>query len=107
VYRKVTVLLMVALAVTLSMATGPLAFAHEDYDYSYVCEDVINRIWTGDPSLTAAELLSCGKSPEVIGAKPSINGPYGVGTENECSYLPQGSPESVACFGELIASMGY
>ena len=98
-------LLTVALALTL--ATGPLAFAQEDYDYSYVCEDMVNRIWTGDPSLTAAELLSCGKSPEVIGARPSIQGPYGVGTVNECSYLPQGSPESVACFEWLIASMGY
>ena len=110
--RKMIV--VAALIAVLALALASTAFA-QDYDYSYdyydyssyVCEDMVNRIWTGDPSLTAAELLSCGKSPEAIGARPNIGGPHGVGRENECSYLPQGSPESVACFEWLIASMGY
>jgi len=100
------ILLSILAATALTLTLAGTAFA-QDYDYSYVCEDTVNRIWAGDPSLTAAELLSCGKSPEAIGAKPSINGPYGVGTVNECSYLPQGSPESVACYEWLVASMGY
>ena len=104
-------LLLLAAVLTLALASTAFAqdydYSYDYYDYSYVCEDTVNRIWAGDPSLTAAELLSCGKSPEAIGAKPSINGPYGVGTVNECSYLPQGSPESVACYEWLVASMGY
>ena len=101
------ILLAVMVAASLALVSAPALAQDYGYDYSYVCEDMVNRIWTGDPSLTAAELLSCGKSPEVIGARPSVQGPYGVGTVNECSYLPQGSPESVACFEWLIASMGY
>ena len=103
-YRKVTLFMLVALGLTLVLALP--AFAQE-YDYSYVCEETRSRVFAGDPYLTSAELLSCGMSPEAIGAGPSIQGPYGVGRENACSYLPQGSPESVYCFEELIASMGY
>jgi|SRR5215204_3552519 len=105
-YRAPLQILTVALALTL--ATSPLAFAQEDYDYSYVCEDMRNSFFTGGAAnLTAADLLSCGMSPEAIGAQPSINGPYGVGKDNECSYLPLGSPEAKSCYEWLIWSMGY
>jgi hypothetical protein len=93
---------LIALAMLTTLIIAPAAVAQ-----SATCDQVSYRISTGDSSLTPAELFSCGMSPEAIGAGPSINGPYGVGTNNVCSGLPQGSPESVACFEELIASMGY
>jgi len=96
-------LCLIALAILTTLVIAPAAAVAQNA----TCDEVVNRIYAGDPYLTPAELLSCGKSPEAIGAKPSINGPYGVGTNNVCSDLPQGSPESVACFEELIASMGY
>ena len=96
-------LCLIALAILTTLVIAPAAAVAQNA----TCDEVVDRIYAGDPYLTPAELLSCGKSPEAIGAKPSINGPYGVGTNNVCSDLPQGSPESVACFEELIASMGY
>jgi len=93
---------LIALAILTTLIIAPAAVAQ-----NATCDQVRDRIYAGDPYLTPAELLSCGMSPEAIGAGPSINGPYGVGTNNVCSGLPQGSPESVACFEELIASMGY
>ena len=102
--RKNMVLVLM-LALTLALAVP--AFA-QDYDYSYVCDDMRNSLFVdGGINLTAADLLSCGMSPEAIGAQPSINGPYGVGTENECSYLPLGSPEAKTCYEWLIWGMGY
>jgi len=106
--KRILLALLAATALTLTLAGTAFAQDYDyGYDYSYVCEETRNRIFAGDPSLTPAELLSCGLSPEAIGARPSINGPYGVGAVNECSYLPQGSPESVACYEWLVASMGY
>lgn len=93
---------LIALAMLTTLIVAPAAVAQDA-----TCEQVLDRVYAGDPYLTSAELLSCGISPEAIGAGPSINGPYGVGTTNVCSGLPQGSPESVACFEELIAYMGY
>ena len=105
-YRKVT-LLVGALVVALTLGLAMPAFG-QDYDYSYVCEDMRNSFFTGGAAnLNAADLLSCGMSPEAIGAQPSINGPYGVGKDNECSYLPLGSPEAKSCYEWLIWSMGY
>lgn len=54
------------------------------------------RLNAGDDSLTSANL------PE--GAYPSIGGPDGVGTDNPCSDLPEGSPEAVACYEDLIGT---
>ena len=85
------------------------------------CDDVQDRLNAGDDSLTSAELLACGLSPEAInpcegnpdpncranlpeGAYPSIGGPDGVGTDNACSDLPEGSPEAVACYEDLIGT---
>ena len=85
------------------------------------CDQVQDRLNAGDDSLTSAELLACGLSPEAIhpcegvtdpncganlpeGAYPSINGPDGVGTNNACSDLPEGSPEAVACYEDLIGT---
>jgi hypothetical protein len=85
------------------------------------CDEVRDRLDTGDDSLTSAELLACGLSPEAInpcegnpdpncgaslpeGAYPSIGGPDGVGTDNPCSDLPEGSPEAVACYEDLIGT---
>src|SRR5215216_7648013 len=99
--RKLISLIVLAILTTLVIA--PAAAIAQNA----TCDQVVDRIYAGDPYLTPAELLSCGKSPEAIGAGPSINGPYGVGMNNVCSDLPQGSPESVACFEELIASMVY
>ena len=96
-------LCLIALAILTTLVIAPAAAVAQNA----TCDEVVSRIYAGDPYLTPAELLSCGKSPEAIGAKPSINGPYGVDTNNVCSDLPQGNPESVACFEELIASMGY
>ncbi len=93
---------LIALALLTTLVFAPAAVAQ-----NAACDQVLDRVYVGDPYLTPAELLSCGISPEAIGAVPSINGPYGVGTDNVCSALPQGSPESVACFEELIAYMGY
>jgi len=105
-YRKVTLLVIVAAILALALVTP--AMAQEEYDYSYVCEDMRNSFFIdGGANLNAADLLSCGMSPEAIGAQPSINGPYGVGKDNECSYLPLGSPEAKSCYEWLIWSMGY
>ena len=88
---------------------------------SVACDDVQDRLDAGDDSLTSAELLACGLSPEAIdpcegnpdpscgaslpgGAYPSIGGPDGVGTDNACSDLPAGSPEAVACYEALIGT---
>jgi Domain of unknown function (DUF4352) len=85
------------------------------------CDEVQDRLNAGDDSLTSAELLACGLSPEAInpcegnpdpscganlpeGAYPSIGGPDGVGTNNACSDLPEGSPEAVACYEDLIGT---
>src|SRR5215217_1919325 len=71
------------------------------------------QLWQpGDPLPTPLELLTCGRSPELIGevvdySVPSINGPNGVGADNECFYYPKGSYEAYYCFEELLASMGY
>jgi len=96
------IIYLIALVVLTTLVIAPAAVAQ-----NATCDQVRDRIYAGDPALTPAELLSCGMSPEAIGAGPSINGPYGVGTNNVCSGLPQGSPESVSCFEELIANMGY
>ena len=98
--RKLTYLVALSMLAMLVFATTATA-------QNASCEQVRDRIYAGDYYLTPAELLSCGMSPEAIGAGPSINGPYGVGTNSVCSGLPQGSPESVSCFEELIAYMGY
>jgi hypothetical protein len=90
---------------TLSMV-ATLLFAPTALAQNNACSEVQDRVNAGDPSLTPAELLACGLSPEAIGAGPSIGGPTGVGENNACSDLPQGSPEAVACFEELIANMG-
>ena len=101
-------ILLAALVVAVALAAVSPPVLAQDYDYSYVCEDMRNSFFVdGGINLTAADLLSCGMSPEAIGAGPSINGPYGVGKENECSYLPLGSPEAKACYEWLIWSMGY
>jgi len=88
---------------------------------SSACDEVQDRLNAGDDSLTSAELLACGLSPEAInpcegnpdpdcgaslpeGAYPSIGGPDGVGTNNACSGLPEGSPEAVACYEDLIGT---
>ncbi len=83
------------------------------------CDQVQDRLNAGDDSLTSAELLTCGLSPEAISpcegvpnpncnneGFPSIGGPNGVGVNNECSGLPEGSPEAVACYEEIIANLG-
>ena len=71
-----------------------------------------DRLNAGDDSLTSAELLACGLSPEAIspregnpdlncgvnlpeGAYASINGSNGAGTNNACSGLPESSPEAM------------
>src|SRR5215212_7202193 len=101
--RLFAAILVAALVLVLSVPV----FA-QDYDYSYVCEDMRNSFFIdGGANLNAADLLSCGMSPEAIGAQPSINGPYGVGRENEFSSLPLGSPEAKSCYEWLIWSMGY
>ena len=85
------------------------------------CDQIQDRLNTGDDSLTSAELLACGLSPEAInpcegnpgpscganlpeGAYPPINGPDGVGIYNACSGLPKGSPEAIACYEDLIGT---
>ena len=105
--RLAAVAVMVFVALVFFSAPAGAQDDTEYWEWSDPCDQVLYRTYTGDYTLTPAELLSCGMSPEAIGAGPSINGPYGVGTDNVCSDLPQGSPESVACFEELIASMGY
>ena len=106
--RILTATVLVAVLVAASALPTLAQDYSYDYDYSYVCEDMRNSFFVdGGINLTAADLLSCGMSPEAIGAGPSINGPYGVGTDNECSYLPKGSPEAKSCFEWLIWSMGY
>ena len=94
-------LYLAALCLLCSAVFAPAAVAQNT-----ACDQVRDRLNAGDGSLTSAELLACGLSPEAIGAGPSINGPNGVGRDNACSGLPQGSPEAVACFEELIASRG-
>ena len=88
---------------------------------SSACGEVQDRLNAGDEGLTSAELLACGLSPEAIdpcegnpdpncganlpeGAYPSIGGPDGVGADNACSGLPEGSPEAVACYEDLIGT---
>ncbi len=115
--------LSMALALVLSapvMAQSTSASAGASAQ-SPACDDVQDRLNAGDDSLTSAELLACGLSPEAIdpcegnpdpdcgaslpkGAYPSINGPNGVGTNNVCSGLPEGSPEAVACYEDLIGT---
>lgn len=81
------------------------------------CQDIQDRLNAGDNTLTSAELLSCGLSPEAISpcegstdpncdntGYPSIGGPNGVGTNNECSDLPEGSAEAIECYEALIAA---
>jgi hypothetical protein len=97
--RKLTYLIVLSMLAI-------LVFAPTATTQNASCDEVRDRLNVGDSSLIPAELLSCGLSPEAIGAGPSINGPYGVGTDNVCSGLPQGSPKSVACLEELIANMG-
>ena len=114
--RKVLVLASLAMLGTMFLAMPAIA-------QNSSCAQVRDRLNAGDDNLTSAELLACGLSPEAInpcegnpdpscarnlppGAFPSINGPNGVGRNNACSGLPQGSPEAVACFEELIANLG-
>ena len=100
--------MLAALVVAVALAAVSPPVLAQDYDYSYVCQDMQNSFTNGGGAyLTPADLLSCGYSPEVMGAGPSINGPYGVGTVNECSSLPLGSPEAKSCYEWLIWSMGY
>ncbi len=103
---------VMAQSASASASVGPSASA---------CDVVKERLYAGDDSLTSAELLACGLSPEAIdpcegnpdpycganlpeGAYPSIGGPDGVGTNNACSGLPEGSPEAVACYEDLIGT---
>ena len=89
--ERVAVCALVRAVMLLGVSAVSPSVLAQAYDYSYVCEDMRNSfIVDGGINLTAADLLSCGMSPEAIGAQLSINGPYGVGRENECSYLPLG-----------------
>ncbi len=88
----------------LSMVIG-LVFAPAALAQNAACQDVQDRLNAGDPTLTPAELLACGLSPEAIGAGPSIGGPMGVGENNVCSDLPPGSAAAIECYEQLIASM--
>jgi hypothetical protein len=121
--RKVLLLasLSMMLALVLStpvMAQSTSASASAPSENA-ACEAVGDRLNAGDDTLTSAELLACGLSPEAISpcegvpdpncnneGFPSIGGPNGVGENNECSGLPPGSPEAVACFEDLIAGLG-
>ena len=113
-----TALAMVLSAPVMAQSTSASAGASAPAQSS-ACDGVQDRLNAGDDSLTSAELLACGLSPEAIspcegnpdpdcgaslpeGAYPSINGPNGVGTNNACSGLPEGSPEAVACYEDLI-----
>jgi hypothetical protein len=101
---------VMAQSASASASVGPSASA---------CDLVKERLYAGDDSLTSAELLACGLSPEAISpcegvpdpncnneGYPSIGGPNGVGENNACSSLPEGSPEAVACYEDLIANLG-
>jgi hypothetical protein len=101
---------VMAQSASASASVGPSASA---------CDLVQERLNAGDDSLTSAELLACGLSPEAISpcegvpdpncnneGYPSIGGPNGVGENNACSSLPEGSPEAVACYEDLIANLG-
>jgi len=121
--RKVLLLasLCMALALVLSapvMAQSASASASVGPSAS-ACDLVKERLYAGDDSLTSAELLACGLSPEAISpcegvpdpncnneGYPSIGGPNGVGENNACSSLPEGSPKAVACYEDLIANLG-
>ena len=120
-------LLLAALSTALALVSGVPVMAQSTSAsadasaeaQSSACDEVRNRLDAGDDTLTSAELLACGLSPEAIspcegnpdpscganlpeGAYPSIGGPGGVGTDNACSDLPEGSPEAVACYEDLI-----
>ena len=123
--KKVVLLAALIMALTLAssvpvMAQSASASAGASAQRS-ACDDVQDRLNAGDDSLTSAELLACGLSPEAIdpcegnpdpycganlpeGAYPSINGPEGVGPDNACSGLAEGSPEAVACYEDLIGT---
>ena len=114
-------LYLVTLSLVATMVFAPAALAQEQYR-SPACEQVQDRVNAGDDSLTTAELLSCGISPEVFSpceGNPdpscaannppgvSFGGPNGVranDTQN-CGSLPEGSPESIACYEELVADL--
>ncbi len=115
-----TALALVSSAPVMAQSTSASAGASAPAQSS-ACDEVQDRLNAGDDSLTSAELLACGLSPEAIspcegnpdpdcganlpeGAYPSINGPDGVGTDNACSGLPEGSPEAVACYEDLIGT---
>ena len=115
-----TALTLVLSAPVTAQSASSSAGASADAQSS-ACDEVQDRLNAGDDSLTSAELLACGLSPEAInpcegnpdpncgtslpeGAYPSINGPDGVGTNNACSDLPEGSPEAVACYEDLIGT---
>ena len=123
------VLLLAALSISLAILSSAPVMAQSTSASASVsagaqsaaCDDVQDRLGAGDDSLTSAELLACGLSPEAInpcegnpdpdcdaslpgGAYPSIGGPDGVGTDNACSDLPEGSPEAVACYEDLIGT---
>ncbi|MEJ7820027.1 MAG: hypothetical protein WKF44_06960 [Rubrobacteraceae bacterium] len=125
--KKVLLLaaLSIALALVLSapvMAQSTSASAGASAPaQSSACDEVQDRLNASDDSLTSAELLACGLSPEAIdpcegnpdpncganlpeGAYPSINGPNGVGTNNACSGLLEGGTEAVACYEDLIGT---
>ena len=107
-------LYLAALSMVVTLLFAPTAMAQ-----NAACQDVQDRLNAGDSTLTSAELLACGLSPEAISpcegvpdpncnaeGFPSIGGPSGVGENNACSGLPPGSAEAIACYEELIANMG-
>jgi hypothetical protein len=106
-----------------SMMFAPAALAQEP-DRAPFCQELDARIaaGVGDNPLTTAELLSCGISPEVISPCEGVpdpscaaNNPPGISfggpngaTANDtekCAALPEGSPESIACYEELVARL--
>jgi len=119
--RKVLLLaaLCMALALVLSAPVMAQSTSASAGASASECDQVQDRLNAGDDSLTSAELLACGLSPEAISpcegvpdpncnneGFPSIGGPNGVGENNACSNLPEGSPEAVACYEDLIANLG-
>jgi len=99
-----TALALVSSAPVMAQSTSACAGASAPAQSS-ACDEVQDRLNAGDDSLTSAELLACGLSPEAIspcegnpdpdcgaslpeGAYPSINGPNGVGTNNARAAVP-------------------
>ncbi len=100
--------LMLVMALSAMAALAPTeAMAQESDELAVDCEDQYSALHTGAYVPSALELLTCGRSPEAVGARPSINGPYDVGPDNPCFDFPRGSYEAYYCFEEVLASMGY